>query len=81
MSEVQNGIYKGVYIVRQGDFLKRGIIYVHLENEQGERRDWMESSPLVNIDGVPPKEVKDLLSVIKKGFNSPKLEYHRHRYV
>ncbi len=66
MAEVQNGIYKGMYIVREGDSLKRGIIYVHLENEQGERRDWMESSPLVRIDGIPPKEIKDLSSVINK---------------
>ena len=66
MAEVQNGIYKGMYIVHEGDFLKKGIIYVHLENEQGERRDWIESPPFVRIDGIPPKKIKDLSCVINK---------------
>ncbi len=54
MSEVQNGIYKGMYVVKEGDKLTNGVLHVTLENDRGEKRDWLEDSPLVNIDGIPP---------------------------
>ncbi len=66
MPEVENGIYKGMYIVKEGDKLKNGIIYVHLKNEQGEKRDWLETSPLVNIDGIPPSPVKQFTYKLKE---------------
>ncbi len=56
MSEVQNGIYKGMYVVKEGDKLKNGILYIHLQNESGESRDWVETNPLVSIDGIPPQK-------------------------
>ncbi len=56
MSEVQNGIYKGIYVVKEGDSLKNGILYIHLQNESGESRDWVETNPLISIDGIPPKK-------------------------
>ncbi len=56
MSEVQNGIYKGMYVVKEGDRLHNGVLYLHLENESGERRDWVETNPLISIDGIPPQK-------------------------
>ncbi len=74
MPEIQNGIYKGMYVVKKGDSLDSGIIYVHLENERGERRDWIETSPLVYIDGIPPSQVKNFSFIPQK--NSIKLTWN-----
>ncbi len=63
MAEVQNGIYKGMYVVKEGDRLKNGVLHVVLENDRGERRDWMETEPLINIDGIPPSTAKSFRAV------------------
>ncbi len=63
MAEVQNGIYKGMYVVKEGDKLKNGVLHVVLENDRGERRDWMETEPLINIDGIPPSTAKSFKAV------------------
>jgi tetratricopeptide (TPR) repeat protein len=68
LPEVENGIYKGVYVVKKGDSLEGGIVYVHLENERGEKRDWVETSPLVFIDGIPPKPVEKFSATCEKDF-------------
>ncbi len=66
MAEVQNGIYKGMYLVKEGDKLENGIIYLHLKNQRGEQRDWIETSPLVSIDGIPPQMVTDFTYRLSK---------------
>lgn len=66
MAEVQNGIYKGMYVVKEGDKLKNGVVYVHLENQSGEKRDWVETSPLVSVDGIPPQMVTNFSHKLSK---------------
>ena len=66
MSEVQPGIYKGVYVVQKGDNLKNGILVVHLIKPDGQKRDWIEVSSLINIDGCPPQTPKDLKVEVKE---------------
>ena len=74
MSEIEPGIYKGVYVVQEGDNLKNGILVVHLTRPDGQRRDWIETSPFITIDGCPPKIPRNLTAEIRQ--KAIKLNWH-----
>ncbi len=54
------GIYQGVYVVQRGDDAVNQYIVVRLLNSQGEKSEWLELEPPVNIDGIPPKPPVDV---------------------
>ncbi|BAT71361.1 hypothetical protein TST_0555 [Thermosulfidibacter takaii ABI70S6] len=54
------GIYQGVYVVQKGDEVRNQYIVVRLINERGDKSEWLELEPPVNIDGVPPEPPRDV---------------------
>ncbi len=61
------GIYQGVYVVQKGDEATNQYIVVRLENSRGDKSEWLELEPPVNIDGVPPKPPVDVTFQVSDG--------------
>ena len=74
MTEAEPGIYKGMYVVQEGDRLKNGILVAHLRRPDGQTRDWIETSPLITIDGCPPEMAQSLSPQVEK--DAIKLGWH-----
>ena len=49
------GIYQGVYVVQKGDEATNQYLLVKLVNARGDKSEWLDLEPPINIDGIPPK--------------------------
>jgi hypothetical protein len=49
-----DGVYKGIYVVQEGDRASNQSLSIHLVRPNGVERVWLETGGTVTIDGVPP---------------------------
>ena len=61
------GVYEGFYVVQKGDEARNQYLLVRLKNQQGEKIEWVEFEPPINIDGVPPSPPKALKATLEEG--------------
>ncbi len=59
------GVYEGFYIVQKGDETQNQYLLVRLKNPQGEKIEWLEFEPPINIDGNPPSAPKALKATVE----------------
>ncbi len=55
MSYADDGVYKGVYVVQEGDRVSNQPLSIHLFRSNGVERIWLEIGGTVTIDGVIPQ--------------------------
>lgn len=60
MTEVESGVYQGVYVVRQGDQAAGLTLQVRLTRPNGAQRIWVETGGPLTMDGILPPEPADL---------------------
>ncbi len=54
MPYVGDSVYKGVYVVQEGDRVANQLLQIRLNRPNGVERIWQESGGTITIDGVPP---------------------------
>jgi hypothetical protein len=60
MTEVESGVYQGVYVVRQGDRAAGLTLQVRLTRPNGAQRIWVETGGSLTLDGILPPPPADL---------------------
>jgi hypothetical protein len=54
MPYVGDSVYKGVYVVQEGDRSTNQLLQIRLSRPNGVKRIWQESGGTISLDGVPP---------------------------
>lgn len=60
MFDTGGGVYKGVYVIQEGDQAVHQSLSIHLVRPNGVERVWRETAGTVTIDGVPPPPPEEI---------------------
>jgi len=79
MPYTKEGTYKGIYVVKKGDYASMQPIIIHLIRPNGTERIWIEPESTITIDGIAPPVPQHIKTDVSKqgifiSWNLPKAE-------
>ncbi|RLB12330.1 MAG: hypothetical protein DRG39_02180 [Deltaproteobacteria bacterium] len=66
MPYTKDGTYKGMYVVKEGDYASMQPLIIHLVRPNGTERIWIEPEGTITIDGIAPPAPQHISTEVSK---------------